>query len=217
MRFPRWLPGVPVVSVLVLSGLIVAPARADITIGADVSDSSLTRYVCNFMGDGCVVVPTALLNGGPLTSPCEGTVTRFRINGIPSNNTYRLRVLQVSGTTSTAVSASSAVPLMSDGINVFPVSLPIHAGNQLGLEFADSPDFQVVRARQMSQSLTYFNGIPPSGSSSNTTASDLEYLFNADVACTVPAPAKKKKCKKKAKKKSAAASKKRCKKKKKKK
>jgi hypothetical protein len=205
--------------VVVLAGWLGAgTAQADVTVGDDVNYSGPTnRGTCNGPASGCVVVPASVPNTSILTSPCEGTVTRFRINGVPTNNRYRLRVLQLAGTTATAVSASPAVALMSDGVNTFNTSLPIHAGNQVGLEFTIGTDFQSVRYRSPAMTLAYLGGIPDSGSSSSATSDTIDqWLFNADVACTVPAPPKR--CKKKGKKNRAvAAKKKHCKKKKKKK
>jgi hypothetical protein len=180
------------------AALAVAPAYADTTIGSDVNDSPTTMGTC--FGNptfSCVVVPTSLTSGAQLTSPCDGTVTRFRINGVPTANTYRLRVIHLSGTTATAVSSSSAVSLAVNGINTFPVSLPIHTGDQFGLDFNHGTTDHSVRYRQTAPLLLYENGIPDSGTAIATGSNNsLEYLYNADVACGVPAPTTTK-CKKK--------------------
>jgi hypothetical protein len=217
-------------SSLVSVGLFfTGSAPADTTIGADVTTNaqSLARGTCQGgPGPGppaCVIVtnkptPGITSTGVQELSPCDGTVTGFRINGVPTVNTYRLRVVQITGgTTGTAVSSSAPVSLMVDGVNLFPAMLPIKAGNQIGLEWLNDVAFQSVRYRSPAESVASFlGGIPESGSATGTTGAD-EYLVNADIECGTPTQPKKCK-KKKAKKKSAAAAKKKkkgCKKKKK--
>jgi hypothetical protein len=206
-----------------LCGIAAASAKADVTIGSDVSGTPPTAGTC--FGNAtfaCVVVPISLPSGAQLTSPCEGTVTRFRINGVPTANTYRLRVVHLSGSTATPVSSSPPASLTADGVNTFPASLPIHTGDQFGLDFNHGTVEFSVRYRQPGTDYFYKNGIPDSGTGASTgTDNFLEYLFNADVACAAPAPPPQgspsktpaKKCKKKRVKRkgSAAAKKKGCK------
>jgi hypothetical protein len=212
-------------SSLVSVGLLfTGSAPADTTIGADVTTNAqfLARGTCfGNSGHACASVTNAptpgITSGVQMLAPCDGFVTGFRINGVPTANRYRLRVVQMSNTTTaTAVSSSAPVSLTIDGVNPFPAKLPIKAGNQIGLEFYTAIDFQSIRYRMPAASVaTFLGGIPESGSATGTSDT-LEYLVNADVACAMPATTKK--CKRKAKKKSAAAAKKkRCKKKKKKK
>jgi hypothetical protein len=200
----------------------VVPAQADTTIGSDVNGTTPTAGTCGFGNPSlaCVIVPISLPSGAQLTSSCEGTVTAFRVNGIPTANTYRLRVVHLGGSTATAVSSSSPVSLTVDGVNTFPVSLPIHPGDQFGLDFNHGAVDHGVRYRQPGAAALFENGIPDSGAGISTgTNNSLQYLFNADVACggqnatTTTKKCKKKKAKKQA---SAAKKKKSCKKKKKK-
>lgn len=222
------LNGLIAAAALAICALAAAPANADVTIGTDVNNAIGTlQGTCQgtTISDACVVTWPSLTQGGPVTSPCDGTVTRFRINGAgPTTATYRLRVLHLSGTTATAVSASGGVPLTTNGVNTFPTSIPIHTGDQVGIEFTPPLAFNVVRYRTAGTSYAYQHGIPDSGSAPPTSVSNggyaTEYLVNADVACGAPSgpvPTAKKKCKKKHKREASAAKKKHCKKKKKKK
>jgi hypothetical protein len=203
--------GFALVPAVVVLGLLSAAPSGAVTIGADVTTNAqfLSRGTCfESSGNRCVSVtnkPTPGITGGAqMLSPCDGTVTGFRINGVPTNNTYRLRVVQMSSeTTATAVSSSVPVSLSSDGVNPFPANLPIRAGNQIGLEFYSAIDFQSVRFRMPADSVATIYGLPESGSATGANGS-LEYLFNADVECGTPVQPTKKKCKKKAKKKSSA-------------
>jgi hypothetical protein len=192
------------IALVAVSAVAAVPAHADTTIGGQVTGPEHDLGTC--FGTPCVVVPTSLPSASQLTSPCEGSVSRFRINGVPTVNTYRLRVVHLSGSTATAVSASSPVSLSVDGVNTFATSLSIHAGDQLGLEFTDDTVGNTVRYRQPGNDLLFFSGIPDSGSQSTAnTDSFLDYFFNADVACSTsapvtPPPAATPKCKKKKKK-----------------
>jgi hypothetical protein len=183
---PRALAASLIALAVTVCAGVAAPALADTTIGSNVNGTPATAGTC--FGNptfACVVVPISLPSGAQLTSTCEGTVTRFRINGVPTANTYRLRIVHLSGTTATAVSASSAVSLSVDGVNTFPVSLPIHTGDQFGLDFNHGTVANSVRYRQPGTDYLYKDGIPDSGSGASTgTDNFLEYLFNADVACS---------------------------------
>ncbi len=174
-----------VLGVIAACAIGAAPTRADVTIGSNVNGTPPSAGTC--FGNptfACVVVPTSLPSGAQLTSPCDGTVTRFRINGVPTANSYRLRVVHLSGSTAAAVSASSAVSLAVDGVNTFPISLPIHTGDQFGLDFNHGTVDFSVRYRQPGTDDLFKNGIPDSGTGASTgTDNFLEYLFNADVAC----------------------------------
>lgn len=192
------LKGLLAVAALGVCALAAASANADVTIGTDVNNATgTTQGTCEgttVSTDACVVTWPSLTQGGPLTSPCDGTVTRFRINGAgPTTATYRLRVLHLSGTTATAVSASGGVPLMTNGVNTFPTSVPIHTGDQVGIEFTPPIAYNVVRYRTVGTTYSYRSGIPDSGSASPTSVytgfNSTEYLVNADVACTQPAQA----------------------------
>jgi hypothetical protein len=188
-----------IASAVAATTLLLSPAggaSADVTIGTDVNNTTGTiQGTCEgttINVNACVVTWPALSQGGPVTSPCDGTVTRFRINGAgPTTATYRLRVLHLSGTTATAVSASGGVPLMTNGVNIFPTSIPIHTGDQVGIEFTPPIAYNVVRYRTVGTTYSYRNGIPDSGSAPATSAytgmNATEYLVNADVACTQPA------------------------------
>ncbi len=172
-------------AIMVLDSRTATAGSQDVTFGSDVNGPSAAMGTCfGNSGFACVVVPTSLPTA-QTTSPCDGTITRFRINGAPSTNSYRLRVVQIAGNTATVVSSSGVVSLAVDGVNTFDASLPINAGDYLGLDFNQSTENFKVRYRQPGTDLLFKNGIPESGSVNATgTDSFLEYLFNVDVACT---------------------------------
>jgi hypothetical protein len=130
--------------------------------------------------------------------PCAGTVTRFRLNGFvrPANH-YRLRVVRRNADGSFTGTASSApVAIASEGVNEYATSLPIAAGEQIGIDFLDSTEDHGLRWVGPSSAVgaAYFYAFPTDGGSAFPTGSaPFYYLFNADIACAsaspIPAPA----------------------------
>jgi hypothetical protein len=218
-----------------------SPATAQTTtIGADVNHAVTNSGACS--GGGveanrpCLTLTTAF-EGRPVTAPCDGTVTTFRINGFPTANTYRLRAVnrdgsRGSGGGATATATSQTVSLDIDGVNTFSASMPIKLGQYVGLDFMNSTASGVRfffggPSGGVQHSVYYSfpaDGAPPDDLTLNEFSS---YLYNADVTCTAPGDGGattgqkcKKKKKKKGKKKSLTSAKKKkkgCKKKKKKK
>jgi hypothetical protein len=169
----------------------MAPAAsADQTIGADVTQMPTTKGTCA-PADAeirpCVIV-TTLLPGRMLTSPCNGTITRFRLNGfVRPNNHYRLRVVHNNGNgTYTGTASSAQVAIQADGINEYATSLPIAAGEAIGIDFMDSTeDFGLRWVLTMpTNSDLVFHTFPADGTPSGPGEDDWAYyLFNADVQC----------------------------------
>src|SRR4249919_2048347 len=120
-----------------LSLALAAPGSAEVTIGADVTQMPSTSNTCAYNESEiqpCVAV-TTLLPGLPVASTCDGTITRFRLNGfVRPANSYRLRVVRMDGGGLFTTTASSPpVVLGREGVNEFPTSLPIKAGEYIGL------------------------------------------------------------------------------------
>ncbi|MGZ5386462.1 MAG: hypothetical protein ACXWZV_03430 [Solirubrobacterales bacterium] len=212
---------------LAAGALAAAPgAAADTTIGADVNGPSTYTGACGGSNPSqrpCTVVNTIIL-GRTVRARCDGTVTRFRLNGIATANTYRLRIVHDNGDgTFTSNASSNLVTITSDGVHEYPTSLPIKQGDYPGLDFMDSTTGGVLGNGDVSDGVFehYFyafpaDGIPDTPDGFNHPAT---YHYNADVACGGD-PGKggqsgqAKKCKKRKGKKSAAtAKKKKCKKK----
>lgn len=179
----------------------LAPASsADVTIGANVNTSTLNSGTCGFgipAERPCTFV-TSTIPGQTMNAPCAGTVTRFRLNGFvrPANH-YRLRVVRRNADGSFTGTASSApVAIASEGVNEYATSLPIAAGEQIGIDFLDSTEDHGLRWVGPSSAVgaAYFYAFPTDGGSAFPTGSaPFYYLFNADIACAsaspIPAPA----------------------------
>jgi hypothetical protein len=174
-----------------LGGLILAPgASADETIGADVTQMPSTKGTCGYASAGerpCLVV-TTVLPGRALASPCEGTVSRFRLNGfVKPGNQYRLRVLRNDGgATFTGTASSAPVAIEKDGVNEYLTSLPIKAGEYIGLDFQGSTEEFGLRwvGTFPTVSDLVFKPFPEDGGSAMGFGDTAYYLFNADVHCS---------------------------------
>jgi hypothetical protein len=215
---------------VLVAGLAVAPAQADTTIGAD--DNSATNYTGACNGGGgpagtpanrpCTVVNLTTAPARTMQAPCDGTVTRYRLNGIVTANTYRIRAVTNNGNATYTPTATSSPPvsIQTAGVNEYPSSMPIKQGQYVGIDFMNDivgglKGYSGGPGSGVFEAVLY--AFPADGGTGTDTPSpDYDnYLYNADVACSVAAPTTTK-CKKKKNKKNRDASvakKKRCKKK----
>jgi hypothetical protein len=203
-------------AVLLFVAIAAAPApAAEVTIGADVNGHP------GFQGQGtcaytspadrpCVIITTKL-PGRMLTAPCDGTVVRWRMNGIPSADTYAVRVVHRNTDGSyTGTSTSAPVSITVDGVNPpYPTSLPIKQGDYVGIDFQNSSvDMKLrwVYSMGLYEELI-FRPFPANNTvgASPQFVDQSTYLFNADIACAEPSAGAKCKTKKKKKHKSVAA------------
>jgi hypothetical protein len=155
--------------------------------------------------------------GAAPTSPVAGTLVRWRMSGSYSG-TFKLRVLRPTSMGS-YIGAGTSSPITASGpaTQTFPTSLPIQAGDLIGVDINSSSHVSVSSVTGSHP--VNWNPALADGASRPPDYTDiypnLEVGFNADVEYTPPAPPPtKKKCKKKKKKHSASAAKKKCKKKK---
>lgn len=171
--------------------MIWAPASsADTTLGAYVNQNPTTSGTCGYKAASerpCLFVDT-VIPALATTAPCDGTVTRFRLNGLPKpNNHYRLRVVRQNADLSFTGTASSApVTLATDGVNEYLTSLPIAAGEYIGIDFEESTEqFGLRWVEQPATGAYFFNAFPADGGSAlRTGSSTISYLYNADIVCT---------------------------------
>jgi hypothetical protein len=173
---------------------LVPASSADVTIGANVNTSTLNSGTCGFgipAERPCTFV-TSTIPGQTMNAPCAGTVTRFRLNGFvrPANH-YRLRVIRRNADGSFTGTASSApVAIASEGVNEYATSLPIAAGEQIGIDFLDSTEeFGLRWVGSSGVGAAYFYAFPADGGSAFPTGpATFYYLFNADIACASASP-----------------------------
>jgi hypothetical protein len=181
---------------LLAAGLIAAalaspaPAQAAVTIGSNLTANPMDNFGCNAVDctiTNLIMVPASQASGG-LTSPVNGTVTSWSFkSGSASGNPIRLRVMQLSGGTvfPSATGMGTSAPA-ADAIGVVgpnPASLPIKAGDSVGLDSRDAlVEANTPGARQATWSM------PPlaDGSTrmSTSTFSNVEVLVQATVEPT---------------------------------
>jgi hypothetical protein len=189
---------------------VASPAHADTTIGADVNQAFNYTGACD--GGGvpanrpCTVVNLATNPARPMQSPCDGTVTRFRLNGVVTANTYRLRAVTDNGNGTYTATATSAPPvtIQSPGVNEYAASMPIKQGQYVGIDFMGDTALG-LRGYAGSPGSGYFEAVLYAFPSDGVPGADTAppdyaiYLYNADVACSQPTTTATK-CKKKKKK-----------------
>ena len=175
--------------------LAATPAAADTTIGADVNQAFNYTGACD--GGGipanrpCTVVNLTTTPARTMQSPCDGTVTRYRLNGTITANTYRIRAVTDNGNGTYTPTATSAPPvtIQTTGVNEFAASMPIKQGQYVGIDFMDNP---VVGLRGWGGPGFFeavFYAFPADGTpDTDTPPPDYAiYLYNADVACPAAA------------------------------
>lgn len=213
-----------VLAAFTLAALTAPSADAATTIGADVNQAfNYTGACASMAASPCTVVNVQTTPARAMQAPCDGTVTRFRLNGIVTANAYRLRAVRDNGDGTWTPTATSAPPVTIDtaGVNEYAASMPIRQGQYVGIDFSGATVSGLRGFGGAGFLEKYFYMFPTDGTPDTPADDPAIYLYNADVECAAPAAPAKKKCKKKkkGKKKSAAAAKKKkgCKKKRKKK
>lgn len=238
-RFSR----ITLATTLAVGAIAVVPAAAaadTVTLG-----SPLTNSFDGGLSTGPTLTvqlsfdPTSSPN--PVVSPVNGTITDWKVRSADDGAIYSLKVMRPNGPVSlvtatntnftavssvqapTAIPVGTALSTPTGAIFDYPASLPISAGDYIGmLTGGNDDDVAQHSAMGLPKSLiaNNFAGLPADGTAGNLLSDEQhELLLQATVQFTptpaTPATTAKKKCKKKAKKRSAEIAKK-CKKKKKK-
>ncbi|MGA6949134.1 MAG: PASTA domain-containing protein [Solirubrobacterales bacterium] len=147
--------------------------------------------------EGCVGVQRAVATGSeflPLTSPVGGRVTSWSVRSNDDGALYALRILKPLGGFAYAgrgtAFASSTVPSGPDAILTFPTSLPIEAGDAIGLQLGPGTTGLPTQATMTGpgDTLTWAS-TAPDGSTTTFTGDSSPYqvLVQATVTfCKVP-------------------------------
>lgn len=118
--------------------LALAPvaARADtLTLGS--TAGTPTQNVCT-AGIECTYVPFLNATVPSLWVPYDGTITSFAINSGSSTGTVTLRVLRPAASGRFTGAGTSAPVTIAGGVQNATTSLPVHAGDLIGLENGNS-------------------------------------------------------------------------------
>jgi hypothetical protein len=196
MKTRRHLTALLAISIATLTGIafVTSAGAAEVTIGANVNQATSESGTCGFMTPAerpCTFI-TSVIPGQTLIAPCSGTVTRFRLNGLPKPaNHYSLRVVRKNPDGSfTGTATSAEVAITAEGVNEYPTGLPIAAGEEIGIDFQDSTEEHGLRwVGGTGVSAGYFYAFPADGGSAFATGpATFYYLFNADIACATSGP-----------------------------
>jgi hypothetical protein len=82
----------------------------------------------------CTYVPFTSVSAPELQVPSDGTVTSFQVNAGSSTGTVWLRVLRPAGGGQYTGVGTSAPETLALGVNTFSASLPVQAGDVIGLD-----------------------------------------------------------------------------------
>jgi Divergent InlB B-repeat domain/PASTA domain len=171
------------VALMVVLTLTTSAAAAPVTIGANVADTSNTSNAgCDPI---CTFQVTADVPAQPMQAPCTGGVIRWRVNATTSA-TFKLRIIRDNENgTFTSTASSAAETTSGAGIAVFPTSLPIAAGQYIGVDILAAG---VLLGRVASGGGNVFRPPMVDGTpqSAEFVGAPNNVLLSADVACPRP-------------------------------
>lgn len=161
--------------------LAAAPGSAQVvTIGTPTANfgTGMSLSSCSSCTEFQAAAP-----GYQLVAPVDGTITTWRVAG---RGPLALRVLRVSGGVLIAEASSPVQAFVSDSVATFPVSIPVLAGDQIGVDLRPATTVAQVRFAPLATAAFHqdqpavADGAQVKGESSVNGAISL----NADVAIT---------------------------------
>jgi hypothetical protein len=157
---------------------------ANLVIGPSLTGSGWRSEECEI--SSCTVANYELGGTGPtLTSPVDGAVVSFSVLGGSTPGTYRLRTVKP-GETSVSwffgKEATAVAVVPNSGIQAYPVSLPIRAGETIGLTTNQTASLSFKEGVGRS---SFWETEPPESGHDLGISSPEVWAFNAEVQ---PAP-----------------------------
>jgi hypothetical protein len=177
-------------AIICLSALIVpgAASARTITLGSElVAEFNNTQ---TFAGSSHITVANAELTGpiNPASAPVDGMIVRWRLapQTPPLPNEYQLMILHPEGNGTYRATATSDPEVASTTVTeVFPTTLPIKAGDLIGLDIKSTEPEPKIHVAPL-PGATQFCWVPFLGLGSpgapTDPAPDVEFPFNADLA-----------------------------------
>ncbi len=167
---------IPCVAVVALLATATAAQAAVVTVGstAGAASSSSNAEPLMFINASLGTV------SGNATSPIDGTIIRWRLNGF--EGPWRLRVLTPNGGSSYTGSGTAATENVADkGPHTYSTSLPVKAGQTIGIESTGAATFGAAAA----PGGIYAVFFPPIGDGVTgdaiSSSSGVSFTFSADV------------------------------------
>lgn len=138
LRVRKRLVSIGLATAILLAG--VAPAGAAVTIGSSLATPATINTNCN--GTPCTTANVTLLAAnqapGGLTSPVNGTVTSWRASAGGTATDISLRILRPNGGLTYTGAGTSAATSITGVSAPIGTSLPIRAGDSIGLNVGNS-------------------------------------------------------------------------------
>jgi hypothetical protein len=166
----RSLLGLATILVALLA--VPTPATAEtVTVGANLQTAVYANaFGCNVEG-GCTDAEEA----PGFTSPISGTIVRWRVRD--SSGALTLRTVGAVGSP-----IGPTIHPKSSGVETFPVSMPIEAGEAIGLDIAKLSGSIGVAEPGGTTLFSWTPALPPGKATPpNTTYTQFELLMNVDV------------------------------------
>ena len=140
-----------------------------------------TKNIC-VAGINCTYAPFTGVEAPALLVPFDGTVTSFSVNSSSSTNHVELRVLRPAGNGQFTGAGTSTAETLASGPNTFSVSLPVKAGDILGIDNSDSA---LIFDATTPPAITAYYELPPladgATAAPNNNQSGLRLLLSAVV------------------------------------
>jgi hypothetical protein len=175
MRKSRLLP-----LLVAFALLLAAPAAeaAPVTIGASLTgtfNKSSCSGECTIIGAG---------NAPSYTAPVSGVILHWQILGGAPGHPYKLRVFSPGAADAyTAVGSSAVAKPVTAGVETFPASVPIKAGQTIGIDLEAT---QSLGQNSAAGQYTFIEPHPADGETQTAGAPTAgEWAFNAEIQ---PAP-----------------------------
>ena len=170
----------PLVAVMACAAILgpAGSASASVTIGAPSLDA--TNEVANFNGG---TYSNSLIPGAQVSSPVNGTITSWAFRA-GAGGSATLRVLRFVGNNSYLFVASSTPASNTGGPHSYPTSIPIAAGDRIGLTLNGG---EVAMLSDPAAVFDFWPGEPPALTpdgatvAPDSTSSGFIFLFNATI------------------------------------
>jgi hypothetical protein len=183
--------GIALLGAASISGLALAAGvasaatpRQTVTLGG--ASGNPTANICA-ASINCTYVPFSNVSAPALGAPFNGTVTSFAVNAGSAGGRVKLRVLRPTGGGKYTGVGTSVPETLNVGMNTFTVSMPVEAGDVIGL---DNDSSALMFDTTSPTAVTAYYELPPLADGASAapghTQSGYRLLLSATVQPTAP-------------------------------
>lgn len=173
----RWRSCIVAATLIAALGSAAQAPASTVTIGSPLGTP--TTFF-SFQGEDTTIVSVSLSDSGLVRSPVDGRIVRWRVRGASAESGYAIRVIRPGTGELEFSGAGTSAPVApaGPGVESFETSLPIEAGDYIGLDIPVGGQIGVF-----SESGTFVPFTPKLGEGEPRTGSSYPYeaTFNADV------------------------------------